>query len=109
MSFEELEFYLYFLVLLLLGDFKLLISSSLQISQNKLKNENQQVQQNGDQAKKTSSVRVFLCSLQVFFTLQDQKTSQLSAPRPKNAPYATKKQNKITKKEEEAGFYTPCV
>ena len=77
------------------------IFSSLQISQNKLKNENQfqvQVQQNGDQAKKTSSVKDF-CSLQVIFTLQDQKTSRLSAPDQKMLRMLQKKQNKITKKK----------
>ena len=69
------------------------IFSSLQISQNKLKNENQfqvQVQQNGDQAKKTSSVKVFLQPPSDFYSTGPENITVISS-RPKNAPYATKK------------------
>ena len=69
------------------------ISSSLQISQNKLKNENQfqvQVQQNGDQAKKTSSVKVFLQPPSDFYSTGPENIMVISS-QTKNALYTTKK------------------
>ena len=70
------------------------IFSSLQISQNKLKNENQfqvQVQQNGDQATaKNSSVKFFLQPPSDFYPTGPENITVISS-RPKNAPYATKK------------------